>query len=403
MTLAFALVTPIGFLLHSRFTFHEPLRWRAFWRFSAGVASAAPVAFAAMILLCSGLGLHVAIATPIATLIVFLWNFVAAHWAIVPQFKFRSAFRDRRNGFAGQIARKLLGPAFKPVGDAYRRIFVNLERIVDLLERELPRGAAVLDIGGGDGALIDRLLNRRPDIAVTMCDIAPVIGTFLSDAHRAKVKLLPATDFANIGGRFEIVMITDVMHHVPVGERNAFFASLAAACERWGARRLFFKDVEPGHLRSTLSLLADWHHRRPARRPVPARGVRRHGQASFPLGRAALSHARSPQLLRNAELVTAEPTTSDGDRFAAINAAMHAEMANAPEVVQPSRFWTELNRRHSERLAATGIANFKRTLAPAGCCRGIRRSASWSRGCRCRRRCALLPARSPRSGTIISR
>jgi putative flippase GtrA len=92
LLIAFVAVTPIGFLLHSKFTFHEPLRWPAFWRFSAGVATAAPVAFAAMILLCSGLKLHVAIATPIATAIVFLWNFIAAHWAILPQFKFRSAF-----------------------------------------------------------------------------------------------------------------------------------------------------------------------------------------------------------------------------------------------------------------------------------------------------------------------
>ena len=76
----------------------------------------------------------------------------------------------------GQIARKLLGPAFKPVGEVYRRLFVNLERIVDVLERELPREATVLDIGGGDGALIDRLLFRRPDVKVTMCDIAPAIG-----------------------------------------------------------------------------------------------------------------------------------------------------------------------------------------------------------------------------------
>ena len=96
MLLAFALVTPIGFLLHSRFTFREPFRWQALWRFSAGAASAAPLAFAAMILLCSGLSLHVAIATPIATLIVFLWNFIAAHWAIVPQFNFRSAFLDAK-------------------------------------------------------------------------------------------------------------------------------------------------------------------------------------------------------------------------------------------------------------------------------------------------------------------
>jgi len=159
----------------------------------------------------------------------------------------------------GQIARRLLGPAFKPVGDIYRRLFVNLERIVDELERELPKGANILDIGGGDGALIDRLLDRRPDIAVTMCDIAPTVGAFLSDAHRDQVTQLPATDFADVEGRFDVVMITDVMHHVPVGEREGFFAALAASCERWGARRLFFKDVEPGHVRSTMSLLADWY------------------------------------------------------------------------------------------------------------------------------------------------
>lgn len=89
---AFLAVTPIGFLLHSQFTFGEPLRWQAFRRFTAGVASAAPVAFLAMIVLCSGLGLHVAIATPIATVVVFLWNFLAVHWAIVPRFGLRSTF-----------------------------------------------------------------------------------------------------------------------------------------------------------------------------------------------------------------------------------------------------------------------------------------------------------------------
>jgi 2-polyprenyl-6-hydroxyphenyl methylase/3-demethylubiquinone-9 3-methyltransferase len=159
----------------------------------------------------------------------------------------------------GQIARKLLGPAFKPVGDVYRRLFVNLERIVDVLERELPQGARILDIGGGDGALIDRLLNRRPDVNVTMCDIAPTIGAFLSPSHRATVTLHPATDFAAVDGNFDVVMITDVMHHVPVAERDGFFETLAASCARWGCRRIFFKDVEPGHIRSLMSLLADWY------------------------------------------------------------------------------------------------------------------------------------------------
>jgi hypothetical protein len=36
-----------------------------------------------MVLLCSGLGMRVAIATPIATLLLFVWNFTLARWAIL--------------------------------------------------------------------------------------------------------------------------------------------------------------------------------------------------------------------------------------------------------------------------------------------------------------------------------
>lgn len=100
MTAAFVAVTPIAFFLHSHFTFREPLRWGAFRRFTAVVASAAPMAFLAMIILCSGFGLHVAIATPIATIAVFLWNFVAVHWAIVPRFSLRSIFSGRASANA---------------------------------------------------------------------------------------------------------------------------------------------------------------------------------------------------------------------------------------------------------------------------------------------------------------
>jgi putative flippase GtrA len=93
--IAFLAVTPIGFVLHSRFTFAEPLRWTSFVRFVAGVASAYPLAVLSMVVLCSGFKLSVAIAVPIATGVVFLWNFAAAHWAILPRFNLRDFFSKR--------------------------------------------------------------------------------------------------------------------------------------------------------------------------------------------------------------------------------------------------------------------------------------------------------------------
>lgn len=93
--MALLLVTPGAYLMHSRFTFAEPLSWKAFMRFSGGVAAAYPIAVIMMVILCSGLSLGVAIATPIATVALFIWNFAAAHWAILPRFNLVPAKADR--------------------------------------------------------------------------------------------------------------------------------------------------------------------------------------------------------------------------------------------------------------------------------------------------------------------
>ena len=157
----------------------------------------------------------------------------------------------------GKIARKILGRYFEPLGVLYRRFFVDLDKVVAYLDRNIPLSARVLDVGGGDGAVIDRLLNRRRDLTITMCDLASQIGGFLSASNRAKVSLLPATDFMNVVGEFDVVTISDVVHHVPVSERAMFFEMLAAACGSWKCRKVIIKDIEPGGVRAGLSLLAD--------------------------------------------------------------------------------------------------------------------------------------------------
>ena len=89
--ISFSVVTPLAYALQSWFTFAEPFRIRSFVRFAGAVASTYPVAIAALAILCSGFGLSVAIAIPIATAALFAWNFVAAHWAISPRLSFTPA------------------------------------------------------------------------------------------------------------------------------------------------------------------------------------------------------------------------------------------------------------------------------------------------------------------------
>ena len=53
----------------------------------AGIAIGYPLSLGLMILFCSGLGLPVLIAAPLATGVLFVFNYVSAHWAIVRRLR----------------------------------------------------------------------------------------------------------------------------------------------------------------------------------------------------------------------------------------------------------------------------------------------------------------------------
>jgi putative flippase GtrA len=85
--LSFGLVTPLGYLLHSNYTFREQISWRRFLRFASGVATGFPLSLLSMALLCSGLDLPVVLGAPITTITLFTWNYASAHWAILERWR----------------------------------------------------------------------------------------------------------------------------------------------------------------------------------------------------------------------------------------------------------------------------------------------------------------------------
>ncbi|MDB5698454.1 MAG: hypothetical protein JWN69_1258, partial [Alphaproteobacteria bacterium] len=86
----FAIATPLGYWLHSDFTFQDSVSLRRFLRFTAGVATGFPISLLTMAILCSGLGVPVIIAAPFATVVLFIWNYASAHWAILGKLRLRS-------------------------------------------------------------------------------------------------------------------------------------------------------------------------------------------------------------------------------------------------------------------------------------------------------------------------
>lgn len=85
--LSLMVVTPLGYFLHSRFTFQIARSLNGFLRFSSGIALGYPLSLAMMVLFCSGLGLPVPVSAPLTTILMFAFNYVSAHWAIVRRWR----------------------------------------------------------------------------------------------------------------------------------------------------------------------------------------------------------------------------------------------------------------------------------------------------------------------------
>jgi putative flippase GtrA len=90
LVISFAILAPSGYTLHSLFTFRRSLEMRRFLRFTAGILTGFPVNLLLMVLLVTGMRIKVPIATVLCTGLLFVWNYLAARWAIT-----RSAFRHR--------------------------------------------------------------------------------------------------------------------------------------------------------------------------------------------------------------------------------------------------------------------------------------------------------------------
>lgn len=160
----------------------------------------------------------------------------------------------------GQLARRILGDRWFPaIGAFYRSLFVDLEKVADSVP-PLPPDAQILDVGGGDGAVLNVILGRHPQARATMIDLAPRIGASLQPDRVERVRMLPGTSLLDYAAtdhpRPDLVLISDVIHHVPVAARPQFFADLRAVV---GAApvSIFVKDIEPGFLRAKASYLAD--------------------------------------------------------------------------------------------------------------------------------------------------
>ena len=122
-------------------------------------------------------------------------------------------------------------------------MFVDLDALVASIRQQVPSPARLLEIGCGEGALVERLARAYPAANITAIDICPEPGR-LCAAKEPRIRFLHTTAAelrTTEAGAYSLVVIGDVLHHVPRREREELLSHAAAlvapggvlVCKEW--------------------------------------------------------------------------------------------------------------------------------------------------------------------------
>lgn len=142
----------------------------------------------------------------------------------------------------GPLVRSLFGPYEHEIAEAYRRIFIDLDDFAAVTGTWAPQAERILEVGCGEGAMTERLVRAYPAAEVTGIDITPKVGRlFRGPASRVRFKQETIESLAEREpGSADLVVLSDVMHHVPLETRGSILAAIAKAMAPNG--KLVFKD-----------------------------------------------------------------------------------------------------------------------------------------------------------------
>ncbi len=144
----------------------------------------------------------------------------------------------------GPAVRRAFGPFEHQITEAYRSIYVDLDDYVAAVRDWVPDASSILEVGCGEGAVTERLAVAYPTARITAIDITPRVGRlYRGPSDRVQFGQRTVQEVAaQSPGAFDLVMIADVIHHVPSALRTEIIDAARNALAPGGA--LIFKEWE---------------------------------------------------------------------------------------------------------------------------------------------------------------
>lgn len=120
----------------------------------------------------------------------------------------------------GQVVRRRLGGLEIPAVEAYRGLFINLDDLAGTLA-SVASPRRILDVGCGDGRFARRLTDTFANADYFGVDVVANPGALYDgDRQRASFQSVSTSELIRRGTTpFDLVIVVDVVHHVPVADR----------------------------------------------------------------------------------------------------------------------------------------------------------------------------------------
>jgi SAM-dependent methyltransferase len=144
----------------------------------------------------------------------------------------------------GSFVRGMFGPYEHWISETYRSLFIDIENIAERMHQWTPAPNRILEVGCGEGAVTERLRATYPDAEITGIDIMPRVGRlYRGTLDRVRFIQCPVQDIAaSEPGLYDLVVLCDVIHHVPFAFRQGLLDAIRTTLAPSGT--LVFKDWE---------------------------------------------------------------------------------------------------------------------------------------------------------------
>lgn len=157
----------------------------------------------------------------------------------------------------GATVRRSLGRLERPVSDVYRSIFLDTRELASIIG-SLEPADRILEVGVGDGILAQRISEELPASTLLGIDIGEHPGLLFSgDATRVTFRTVSAEDLRAEGPEpFDLVLVSDVLHHVAV-DRRASVVAASGSLVAPGGLLVIKESVRVASIGYPLCVIAD--------------------------------------------------------------------------------------------------------------------------------------------------